>query len=128
MTLNSHSYGIALETFSSDAGLKAMFTPTSTSTDPETGATFVASMESPNYPFFGTQFHPEKALMQYNNDAVDHSWNSVMHNRYFIDKFLEQARQNTNSCGANFSECQEIIIDNYEVIVTDYYYGNVYAW
>jgi len=54
MTYNYHSYGVSLDTFKQDAGLGAMFTPTSLSTDNETGATFVATMESPNYPFYGT--------------------------------------------------------------------------
>ena len=54
MTYNSHHWGLSMDTFSTDAGLKKMFTPTSTSTDPESGDTFVASMESENYPFFGT--------------------------------------------------------------------------
>lgn len=127
MTYNSHSYGIALDTFKTDAGLGAMFTPTSTSTDPVSGDTFVATMESPDYPFFGTQFHPEKILTMYVSPEADHSWNSVNYNRYFSDRFMELARQNSNSCG-DFTACQAIIIDNYPVYVTDSYYGNIYAF
>ena len=104
MTYNSHSYGLLLDTFKTDAGLGSMFTPTSLSTDTESGDTFVATMESPNYPFFGTQFHPEKVLTMYNSDEADHSWNSVHYNRYFADRFMELARENTNSCG-DFAEC-----------------------
>lgn len=92
MLYNSHHYGINLDTFSSDEGLGKMFTPTALSTDPESGDTFVASMESPNYPFFGTQFHPEKVLTLYNNPALDHSWTSVHYNRYFADRFMQLAR------------------------------------
>lgn len=128
MTFNSHTYGLALDTFTTDAGLKAMFTPTSTSTDSEYKNTFVATMESPNYPFYGTQFHPEKVLTMYNSDGLNHSWESVEYNRYFADRFLELARQNTNTCGTDWSDCQSIIIDNYPITVTDTYYGNVYAF
>ena len=74
MTFNHHSFGIALDTFSTDEGLKIAFTPTSTSTDPVSGDTFVATMESPDYPFYGTQFHPEKILDMYNAETIDHSW------------------------------------------------------
>ena len=81
MTYNSHHWGLSLDTFSTDAGLKKMFTPTSTSTDPESGDTFVASMESETYPFLGTQFHPEKIITMYNSETIDHSWNSVHYNR-----------------------------------------------
>lgn len=77
MTFNHHTYGVALSAFTDDKGLGGMFTPTSTSTDPVSGDTFVATMESPNYPFFSTQFHPEKVLTMYNADSIDHSWSSV---------------------------------------------------
>ena len=127
ITFNNRNWGITLDEFKKDAGLGRMFTPTSTSTDPLTGDTVVASMESPRYPFFGTQFHPEKALEMYNSKAVDHSWASVKYNRYFADRFIEFARQNTNTCG-DWHTCQTLLIENVEVIVTDYYEGNVYAW
>lgn len=54
MTFNHHSFGVSLDEFTKDAGLSQMFTPTSLSTDPVSGDTFVATMESPDYPFFGT--------------------------------------------------------------------------
>ena len=128
MTFNHHSYGVALSAFTEDLGLGSMFTPTSTSTDPVSGDTFVASMESKNYPFFGTQFHPEKVLTMFNADSIDHSWESVSYNRYFADRFIELARENTNTCGESFADCQSLIIDNYPVYVTTTYYGNVYAF
>ena len=127
MTYNSHSYGLALDVFETDSGLGAMFTATSKSTDTDSGDTFVASMESEEYPFYATQFHPEKVITMYNNEGLNHSWESVNYNRYFADRFMELARQNTNSCG-DWTECQSLIIDNTPVIVTDTYYGNVYAF
>ena len=95
-TFNIHWFGVALDQFTKDEGLGSMFTPTSLSTDPVTGDTFVATMESPDYPFFGTQFHPEMVLKMFNQETLDHSWASVQHNRYFADRFVELARQNTN--------------------------------
>lgn len=127
MTFNHHSFGLSLDVFSSDEGLKKAFTPTSTSTDPITGDTFVATMESPDYPIYGTQFHPEKILDMYNAETIDHSWESVHYNRYFADRFVELARQNMNTCG-DWEACQEMIIDNYPVYVTTTYYGNIYAF
>ena len=63
----------------------------------------------------------------YNADSIDHSWQSVNSNRYFADRFVEVARENKNSCGT-FEQCQTLVIDNYPVIVTNTYYGNVYAF
>ena len=77
MTFNHHSYAIGLEAFKEDAGLAAIFKPTSTSSDPISGDTFVATMEGIDYPFFGTLFHPEKVLVMQNNANLNHSWWSV---------------------------------------------------
>lgn len=99
MTYNNRDWGVALSTFESDPGLGSMFRPTSTSTDLESGQTCVSTMESPDYPFFGTQFHPEKILTMYNTDTINHSWESVQYNRFFADRFIELARENTNTCG-----------------------------
>ena len=126
MTFNHHSYGVSLDEFSADAGLGKMFTPTSTSTDPVSGDTFVATMESPDYPFFGTQFHPEKVLTMYNTDTLDHSWASVHYNRYFADRFLELARENKNE--TPYETVEGMLMQNYDLIVTGTYYGNVYAF
>jgi hypothetical protein len=61
-------------------------------------------MESYWYPFFGTQFHPEKTTTMFNdNSDVDHSWTSITLQRHFADDFVALARQNTNSFGS-FSE------------------------
>jgi hypothetical protein len=53
ITYNHHNWGIKQSSFQTDVGLSSMFTPTSISYD-EDGVAFVASMESKQYPFFGT--------------------------------------------------------------------------
>jgi len=70
-----------------------MFTPTSTSTDPNSGDTFVATMEAMNYPIMGTNFHPEKELAQWTDgDGISHSWSAVTLNSYFGEEFIKLAR------------------------------------
>lgn len=59
LTYNAHNWGVIPEKFETDAGLKEIFEVTSISYSDE-GAPFVSSIESPKYPFFGTQYHPEK--------------------------------------------------------------------
>ncbi len=60
MAYNSHSLGISPETFESDEGLKNIFDVIAVSytAEPDSKA-FVAAIEGKDYPFFGTQFHPE---------------------------------------------------------------------
>lgn len=93
---NHHSWGVSPDRFKTDKGLSSIFTPTSISYDNK-GVPFVASMESKQYPFFATQFHPEKAQFSfYPKTNIDHSTTSLLFNRYFADFFINQCKQNSN--------------------------------
>jgi gamma-glutamyl hydrolase len=61
MALNHHTWGISPDRFVEDKALGSFYKPLSTSID-DNGKLFVSSMEAYNYPFYGTQFHPEKPL------------------------------------------------------------------
>ena len=91
-----------------------MFTVTSVSFEPEGDhRPFAASMESEKYPFFGTQFHPEKPAFGFvDNYGVNHTWQSILMNRHFADFFVSLAKNNLNTYG-NFSETQKVIIQNF---------------
>lgn len=60
LTYNHHHFGVTPNRFLTDRGLSEIFTPIAISYDNE-GRPFIAAMESKQYPFFGVQFHPEKA-------------------------------------------------------------------
>lgn len=61
------------------------------------------------------------------DEGINHSWLGVKMNRNFIDYFVYLARHNTNSYG-NYAETQKDIVQNYDVIVTESYYGAVYVF
>jgi gamma-glutamyl hydrolase len=90
--------------FKTDNGLSSMFKLTGISY--MTNAThdpIVASIESEKYPFFGTQFHPEKPTRIFKEGLIiDHSWVSIQLNTHFADYFIYQARRNNQSYG-NYS-------------------------
>jgi gamma-glutamyl hydrolase len=79
MTLNSHNDGIDPVKFITDDGLASMYKLTSISYEPEgEHRPFTASVEGKKYPFFGTQFHPEKTMaIFYDNSGINHSWESI---------------------------------------------------
>ncbi len=52
ITYNHHHDGVEPDKFNADNGLSSLFQITSVSYDNK-GKVFVASMESPNYPFYG---------------------------------------------------------------------------
>eukprot|EP00350_Pseudokeronopsis_sp_OXSARD2_P009964 CAMPEP_0170549790 /NCGR_PEP_ID=MMETSP0211-20121228/7942_1 /TAXON_ID=311385 /ORGANISM="Pseudokeronopsis sp., Strain OXSARD2" /LENGTH=106 /DNA_ID=CAMNT_0010856025 /DNA_START=601 /DNA_END=921 /DNA_ORIENTATION=- len=95
MTLNSHSKGVSPSVFE-ETEVGAFYWATSVSIDDE-GEPFVATLEAFDYPFFGTQFHPEKVLATfYPSSNVNHSEKSVYYNRYFADFFVDQTKRNFN--------------------------------
>ena len=105
-----------------------MFKLTSTCHDEKYDSTFACTMESDKYPFMGTQFHPEKQIYQWNDDEhYNHDWDSVKLNRFFADTFVKEAREQGSVAG-DYSQVQDMIIENFDFFVTDTYYGNVYMF
>jgi len=129
VTYNSHHWSMNPDKFKTDKNLSAMFTLTGISYMPQPdGRPIVASIESEHYPFFGTQFHPEKPTRIFKEDqAVNHSWVSIQLNQHFGQYFVYQARHNNQTYG-NYSEVQGAIIQNHELIVTDEWYDSVYVF
>lgn len=127
LAYNHHSYGVSPNRFMTDRGLAEMFTPVAISYDNKDTA-FVAAMESTKYPFFGVQFHPEKAqAIYYPNTKIDHSEDSLYYNRYFADFFINQCRMNNHKY-ATYENEANAVTENWEIINTDGYYGAVYVF
>ena len=113
VTYNSHHWSLNPGKFATDKGLATWFKPTSLSWMPD-GRPFVASMETTGemarYPFYGTQFHPEKAARIFSDQqAVNHSWVSVQLNNHFADFFVKECRKCPQKAGS-YSEVQKMII------------------
>ena len=104
-----------------------MFTPTAISYDNQ-GVPFVASMESKDYPFFATQYHPEKAqFIFYPGPKIDHSDASIFYNRYFADFFVDQCRRSDATFDSYDDEVQALV-ENYTTINTNGYDGIDFAF
>ena len=128
VTYHSHHWSMNPDKFNTDKGLASMFKLTGISYMPDDGRPIVASVESEQYPFFGTQFHPEKPTQIFKEDqAVNHSWISIQLNTHFAEYFVYQARRNNVTYG-NYSEVQKAIIQNADLIVTDEWYDTVYVF
>lgn len=99
MLYNSHHFGVNPDKFKNDKKLKDTYEVTAISNLAD-GTPFVASIESKKYPFFATQFHPEKSSYVFvENKGINHSWLSLQMNRHFGDFFVYTARHNTNKFG-----------------------------
>lgn len=113
VTYNSHHWSMNPDKFNTDKGLSSMFKLTAVSHMPDSGLPIVASIESDRYPFYGTQFHPEKPTRIFKEDQIiDHSWVSISLNTHFAQYFVYQCRRNANTY-RTYSETQKDIIQNH---------------
>ena len=104
-----------------------MFTPLAISYD-NTGRAFVALMESDKYPFFGSQFHPEKQqYIYYPETKIEHTSDAIFFNRFYSDFFVNNCKFNYKKFDSYATEIKAVT-ENYKLIMTDGYYGAVYAF
>jgi gamma-glutamyl hydrolase len=86
-------------------------------------------MEAYNYPFFATQFHPEKQqFVYYPTVKIDHSDESIEYSRYFADFFVHECRHNFNSFGSYSNEVAHLTETVGELVMMPTYTGLIYAF
>jgi len=103
---NNHMAGITPEDFETYPDLTATFTVLSTSADRE-GREFVSTMESPDYPFYGVQFHPEKNIWELGETPGGYPYEDIPHSQDAIDATIAFARffiSESRKSGHQFSD------------------------
>lgn len=79
---------------------------------------FVSSIEHKKYPFYGTQYHPEKVLYEWIPEHnIAHSPNAVLVSQWFSNFFVDQSRRNMNKF-SDSDELDKAIIYNFQPIFT----------
>ncbi|KAJ1455822.1 peptidase C26, partial [Pelagophyceae sp. CCMP2097] len=96
VTFNSHDHGVLLSTFEATPDLASFFAVISTNHLAKSGAEFVSTMEAFDYPFYGTQWHPEKANFEWSlgpdYSNIPHSPTAVEASQATANFFVEAAR------------------------------------
>ena len=93
VTLNLHHDGVPVVRWEENAALTAFFALLSTNFD-RNGAAFASTLEAWNYPFTGTQWHPERNQFEWRNNNADHSADGVTAMQYMSNFFVGDARRN----------------------------------
>ena len=99
ITFNSHSHGLLLSEYESNAELNSFFRVLSTNVATASGGeVFVSTMEAYDYPFYGTQWHPEKnnfefSLKEGSYTNTPHSYNAVRASIETSLFFIQEARK-----------------------------------
>lgn len=99
----------------------------STSTCPD-GTEFVSTLEAKNYPFFATQYHPEKNPYEWRIPA-SRTYNAVLSEQYVFNLFTAVARKNKNEFKTD-AALKKYIIYNFQPVYTtpDYDFVQIYVF
>ncbi|XP_063696010.1 gamma-glutamyl hydrolase A-like [Culicoides brevitarsis] len=110
ITSNFHSYCITEESLKK-VGTEKNWITLSTNKDFD-GLEFISSFEHSRYPFFGTQFHPEKNMYEWSIDKViPHDEDATRANQYFARFFVEETRKNRHRFDTLNNELAHLIFN-----------------
>ena len=99
--MNNHQCGIAPSNFAANSVLTSFYNVLSNNVDLD-GRPFVSSIESKNWPVYGTQWHPEKNAFEWTpNEDIPHSLEAVRVCTYMAQFFVNEARKSTHSMPYN---------------------------
>jgi len=116
-TFNNHHGGIGLSTFQNNNDLKSFWRMISWNYDRD-GKQFVSTMESYSYPFYASQWHPEKISFEWDpNEIIPHESTAVLANMYPNWFFVSEAQKNNHTFKDQNVELQSLIY-NYPLIYT----------
>lgn len=74
---------------------------------------FISIVEHKKYPFYGTQWHPEKILYEFvEGKNISHSSGAIRAAHYFADFFVDEARKNFNTF-ENSTQVEDMFFYNY---------------
>eukprot|EP00798_Chlamydomonas_sp_ICE-L_P027707 gene27707-7350_t len=91
ISLENHMYGLPPPFYKRWPILEEWYTALSTTVDRQ-GIEYISTMEGKNYPFFGTQWHPEKPPYEFGDNSVPHSMESIMVSQHLGHVFVDTAR------------------------------------
>nr|XP_040023061.1 uncharacterized protein LOC120811609 isoform X2 [Gasterosteus aculeatus aculeatus] len=113
LTEHSHKFGLALSTHDTNEELKRFYKVISTNWD---GATeFVSTFEAYDYPFYGTQWHPEKNAYEWRKPYVPHSPSAVRTTFFMAEFFVNEARKSFHRFRSEEEE-RSALIYNYSPV------------
>lgn len=122
-TMNNHGCGIKPDHFDETPELTSFFKVLSTNEDRQ-GVSFVSTIESPEYPIQGVQWHPEKNSFEWGYDsngepyeAIDHSMEAVQVTQFTSNYLVNMARKNFHAFDDSDQETSYLIY-NYQVHYT----------
>lgn len=113
VTSNFHHECLTPKSFEDNEDLNSFYTALSHNYDKK-GLDFISTIEGKKYPFYGTQWHPEKNIYHYElTDNVNHSLGAIQVTQYIANFFVNEARKSQHTFISIDKEVDSLI-DNYQ--------------
>ncbi|GJP74626.1 hypothetical protein CLOP_g5183 [Closterium sp. NIES-67] len=110
LTMENHQDGTTVHRFLSTS-LRDFFFVLTTSFDKK-GLEYVTTVQGKRYPFYGTQWHPEKNAYEWGLDHIPHAADAVAVGQAAANFFVNEARRNTHR-PASEERMNEILLYNH---------------
>ena len=120
ITANFHHWSVTVKSFNQNKKMKDFFNVLSTSVD-RNGTEFVSTMEGKHYPFFSTQWHPEKNSFEWNPVRnMSHIAKAIETTQYMSNLFVNKARLSQHKFESTEKE-EAALIYHYNPLYTGKY-------
>lgn len=120
-----HNYGVEPAVFYNNTNLVNSLNILSTSKT-NTGREYIAAFEHKVFPFYGVQYHPEKAPYEWiEANGATHGVEAIYVTQYIQNFFGLEARRNMNKFASQKEE-YDALIYNYNTVQTGSYFSHTY--
>ncbi|KAG7488493.1 hypothetical protein MATL_G00035350 [Megalops atlanticus] len=107
LTENSHQWSLTMESYNKSEELRMFYKVLTTNFDGK--VEFVSTMEAYKFPFYGTQWHPEKNPFEWTRPYIPHSPNAVKATFFMADFFVNEARKSSHQFPSKEEESEALI-------------------
>ncbi len=119
-TANFHTWSVTVKSFNENKNMKDFYNILSTSVD-RNGTEFVSTMEGKRYPFFATQWHPEKNSFEWNPVRnISHVAKAIETTQYMSNVFVNKARLSQHKFESTEKEEAGLIYHYYPLYTGNY--------
>lgn len=131
IAFNSHEHGLLVSEYERNPALNEFFDLLSVNETPD-GVEFVSTFEAKDYPFYGTQWHPEKNNFEWSQNSdysnLNHSPNAIAASQATAGFFVSEARKSPHIFP---EEERDSLIYSADLVYTgsnDWIYEQVYVF
>jgi len=112
VTVNFHRWCLTKENFTRDE-MGDFWNLLSVNSDLE-GMEFISTLEAKDFPFYATQFHPEKNMFEWApwHTSIPHSREATSVSLYMVEHFVEAARQSSHQFPSRAAEESHMIYNH----------------